>query len=55
LVELPKPRRAAAGRVLVQLLEGAQLSARATGCGAPLKDASAAFFSYACAQRGITT
>jgi TetR/AcrR family transcriptional regulator, lmrAB and yxaGH operons repressor len=55
LVELPKPRRAAAGRVLVHLLEGAQLNARAAGSGAPLKDASAAFFSYACAQKGIAT
>jgi TetR/AcrR family transcriptional regulator, lmrAB and yxaGH operons repressor len=51
LPELPAAQRAAAGRVLVSLLEGAQLAARAAGHAGPLADAAAAFLGYARAPR----
>jgi TetR/AcrR family transcriptional repressor of lmrAB and yxaGH operons len=53
LRELPAAKRAAAGRVLVSLLEGAQLAARAAGDGRPLREAARAFEAYAtaCAAR----
>jgi TetR/AcrR family transcriptional repressor of lmrAB and yxaGH operons len=47
LHELPDARRANAGRVLVTLLEGAQLAARAARNGSPLREAAEAFLMYA--------
>ena len=47
LRELPAERRPAAGRLLVTLLEGAQLAARAAGTGAPLREGAKAFVAYA--------
>jgi TetR/AcrR family transcriptional regulator, lmrAB and yxaGH operons repressor len=47
LHELPTGERAAAGRLLVNLLEGGQLAARAAGNGAPLREAALAFVTYA--------
>jgi TetR/AcrR family transcriptional repressor of lmrAB and yxaGH operons len=47
LPDLPAAQRAAAGRFLVTLLEGAQLAARAAGHAGPLNDAAAAFLAYA--------
>jgi TetR/AcrR family transcriptional regulator, lmrAB and yxaGH operons repressor len=47
LHELPAARRAPAGRLLVNLLEGAQLAARAAGHARPLQEAAKAFVRYA--------
>jgi hypothetical protein len=41
--------------LLISLLEGAQLAARAAGHGGPLKEAAAAFVAYALAQRPQAT
>lgn len=46
LQELPAQQRAPAGRLLVTLLEGAQLAARAAGHSGPLKEAAKAFGRY---------
>ncbi len=47
LHELPTPQRPGAGRLLITLLEGAQLAARATGNTTPLREAGRAFGGYA--------
>lgn len=47
--ELPAARRGEAGRLLVTLLEGAQLRARAQGDGRPLSEAARAFAAVAAA------
>lgn len=47
LKELPAEQRAPAGRLLVSLLEGAQLAARAAGHARPLQEAATAFVGYA--------
>lgn len=47
LIELPYKQRAAAGRVLVNLLEGAQLAARASSSPRPLREACIFFLEYA--------
>jgi TetR/AcrR family transcriptional regulator, lmrAB and yxaGH operons repressor len=47
LVEIPEAKRAVAGRVLVSLLEGAQMSARANQSDHPLKEAAVCFLAFA--------
>lgn len=47
LHDLPAEQRAPAGRLLVSLLEGAQLAARAAGHAGPLYEAATAFVGYA--------
>lgn len=46
LQELPSSKRVEAGRLLVNLLEGAQLSSRAAGHGGPLAEAADCFMIY---------
>jgi len=55
LIELPYKQRAAAGRVLVNLLEGAQLAARAAASSRPLREACVFFLEYAQAQVAATS
>lgn len=55
LIELPYKRRAAAGRVLINLLEGAQLAARAAASPRPLREACIFFLEYAHAQVAMTS
>jgi TetR/AcrR family transcriptional regulator, lmrAB and yxaGH operons repressor len=43
LLELPQSRRSQAGRLLIALLEGSQILARATQSAAPLREAARAF------------
>jgi TetR/AcrR family transcriptional regulator, lmrAB and yxaGH operons repressor len=52
LHDLPAADRVAAGRFLVNLLEGSQLAARAAADSAPLREAALAFVTYA---RGLVT
>lgn len=47
LHELPEVQRTTAGRVMVTLLEGAQLAARAARNGSPLREAAEVFLMYA--------
>jgi TetR/AcrR family transcriptional regulator, lmrAB and yxaGH operons repressor len=46
LVEVPKAKRACAARVLISLLEGAQISARASQSDRPLKEAAVCFLAF---------